>query len=109
VRAEAIQPALPRQAIVLDPVRRVLELRWPQPAFPRPTDLGGDDEVDCLEDADVFLDAVERQVERASELADRRRAAGESFQDASPRGVGQGEERAVKGCALCTDECTLPL
>ena len=57
----------------------------------------------------MLLDAVERQVERAGELADRRRAAGESLENASPRGVGQGEERAIEGCALCTDECTIPL
>jgi len=57
----------------------------------------------------VFLDAVQRQVEWTSEFADRRRSAGESFKDASPGGVGQGEERAIEGCALCTDECTIPL
>lgn len=57
----------------------------------------------------MLLDAVERQVERRSELSDRRRTAGESLEDASPRGVRQGEERAIQGCALCTDECTIPL
>jgi hypothetical protein len=87
VRAEAIQTALPSPTVVIDPARRVLELRRSEPALPRPADFGGDDEVDGLEDSDVFLDAVERQVEGLNELADRRWSAGESLENASPGGV----------------------
>jgi hypothetical protein len=85
-------------AVTVDPARRVFELRRPEPALARAADFGSDDEIHFLQDADVLLDAVERQVERLGELADRRRAAGEPFEDAPARDVCEGEERPVQGC-----------
>jgi hypothetical protein len=67
-----------------------------EPAAPRAPDLLGGDEVGALEDADVLLDAVQRQPVRLRELADRGRAGAEALEDPAPRRVGEGEERAVE-------------
>src|SRR5918997_1514086 len=96
VGPEPVQPALPRPAVVLDPPGRVLEARGAEAALARPADLGGDDEVDLLEDADVLLDAVERQPQGLGELADGGRSAAEALEDAAARRVREGEERAIE-------------
>jgi hypothetical protein len=68
-------------------------LRRTESTLARAADLFGDDEVDGLEDADVLLDAVERQAERLGELADRSRPAPELLEDAPARRVREGKER----------------
>src|SRR5258708_32022399 len=64
VCAEPVQPALPHAPVTVDPACRVFQLRWAETALARAANLLGDDEVDGLEDADVLLEAIERQAER---------------------------------------------
>ena len=71
-------------------------MRRTEPTLARAADLLGDDEVDGLEDADVLLEAVERQPERLGELADRGRPARELLEDAPARRIRKGEERPIQ-------------
>src|SRR4051794_6007694 len=95
IGAEAIQAARPRPPVAVDPARRVVELRRAEPALPRTTDLRGDHQIDRLEDADMLLDAIEREAERLGQLADRGGSAGEPFEDAPARRVRKREERSI--------------
>jgi hypothetical protein len=84
--------------VLLDPLGRLGQRRRAEPALAGTSDLLGRDEVGALEDPDVLLDPVERQPERLGELADRGRTADETLEDAAPRRVREGEERAVERC-----------
>jgi hypothetical protein len=83
--------------LCLEPCAGLRHVRRPEPALPRPSDLLGGHEVGALEDPDVLLDPVERQPERLGQLADRGRAPPQPLEDLTPRGIGEGEERAVEG------------
>src|SRR5215218_3782149 len=85
-----------RTGPAVDPPCRLLEVRRAEPALSRPADLRGDHEIDLLEDADVLLDAVERQAERLGELADRGRSAAKALEDAAACRVREGEERPMQ-------------
>jgi hypothetical protein len=94
VAREAIHAALPGAAVALDPLRHLSQLGGAEPAFARPPDLLGDDEIGRLEDADVLLDPVDRQAERRGELAERRGTVAETLEDPAPGRIRQREERA---------------
>ena len=74
LREAAALAQIAHAPVAVDPACRVVELRWAEPALARAANLLGDDEVDGLEDADVLLEAIERQAERLGELADRSRS-----------------------------------
>jgi hypothetical protein len=61
-----------------------------------PPDLLGDDQVGALEDPDVLLDAVDRQLVGPREIADRRGTAPQALEDAPAGGIAEREERAVE-------------
>jgi hypothetical protein len=63
---------------------------------PGPPELLGDDQVGALEDPDVLLDAVDRQLVGPREIADRRGTAAQALEDAAARGIREREERAVE-------------
>ena len=53
------------------------------------------DELRLLEQLDVLLHSGQRHAEGLGELADRRAAGAEPFEDGAAGGVGEGCERAV--------------
>jgi hypothetical protein len=84
----------------VDPIGRILQVRGPEPALAGAPDLGGDHEVNLLEDPDVFLHAVEGETERLGQLADRRRRGRQPLEDAAPGRIREGEERPVERRAI---------
>src|SRR5204863_2057179 len=60
-------------------------------------DLLSRDELRLLEQPDVLLHSGQRHAEGLGELADRRAAGAEPFEDGAARRIGEGCERAVDG------------
>ena len=94
---ESVEPDLPGLAILLDPSRRVLELRGPEAALASPSHLLGDHEVRILQNPHVLLDAVEGQAERVRQLTDGGGTSREQLEDPAAGRIREGEERTIEG------------
>jgi hypothetical protein len=88
---------VPGAPVLLDPSRRLLQLRGPEPALASPSHLLGDHEVRILQHPHVLLDAVEGQAEGLSQLADGGGTGFEELEDPAARRIREGEERAIEG------------
>lgn len=81
----------------LDPLARLAQRHGrAEPALAHPPHLLGLDEAGEFQDPDVLLDPVEGQARGGRELAQRRRAAAQAFEDAPSLGVREREERRVE-------------
>jgi RibD C-terminal domain len=93
--AESVEASVPGALVLLDPSRRVLELRGPQAALAGPSHLLGDHEVCILQHLHVLLDAVEGEAERLRQFTDGGGTRPEQLEDPAAFRIREGEEGAI--------------
>src|SRR5438270_6284052 len=93
---EALEALVPKAPVFPHPIRRLLEAATFEAAGSplRASALG--DQAGALQHLQVFADTREAEVERLGQFRDRCLALGETCQDRSPGGVGEGCERGAE-------------
>jgi len=89
---ETIEAALPESTVLLEPVDRLLERRRLEARGPKLGRATAGDEAGALEHPEVLRDGLERDRERLGQLVHRGLALGETTEDRSAGGVGEGRE-----------------
>jgi hypothetical protein len=100
VAVEAVEAAVPEDAIALDPVGDVLEGLGGEAAGAPLGVAAALDEVGALEDLEVLGDGGEGHGEGCCELGDGCFALDEAGEDGAPGGVGEGGEGGAEGVAV---------
>jgi hypothetical protein len=83
-----------------DPVRCVVQVLGPEPAFPCPAVSLRGYEPSSLEYTDVLEDARQGHVEGIRQFAEGRRAVPEALEDLSARRIGQRGKRSIERTRL---------